>query len=576
MQGLLDKLLAQAERTPDARAFVELNRRGEEIAELSRRSLYQRANRVAVRLREIGRDGANVMILLPHGMQFVLCFYGCLLAGRVALPYKIPKSADVPRLLSVLQTAQVAAIVTVKQQEAKVREWLAGAALRIPLLLFDDLAADVSESGVPFHTSRASADERAVLQFTSGTTSSPKGVVISHGALAHNSTAITRAFGLRSGERMVSWLPFTHDMGLIGHVVLPVYSALTSVFMSPVAFVSNPAIWLQAISHYRAQCSGAPNFAYRLCCDKIAESLFEVDLSCWEVAYCGSERIEPRTAATFIKKFARYGLPARSFYPCYGLAESTLFVTGRHGVKTTLSKTTGALCVSVGAPADESFQLAIKDDRQARCADGDVGEIWIKSPSNACGFYGESGYSSRPFTADAKYTPEFIPTGDIGYLEAGELYVVGRIKDVIKIRGLAFAAEDLELAIGDAANSLGITIYAVAAIAVVEDEHERIVGLLECDVDGQSVDGQGIDKRDVGVAHVRQQIRRRVCDATGAVLDDLVLLSRHALPRTTSGKVKRGQCAAIFLEEKSRWNPSQQLGVAHDAAHIDAATVEAD
>lgn len=529
MDTLTWKLLRQFRRDPLATAFLELDRRGIERREASYEMLFDRAASTAAYLHSRGLAGRSVLLQMPQGLDFIAGFYGCLLAGCPAVPRRIQNGTQRDHLTAVLRAADIAAVLTVAEQRTALPEETL-AQLRIQTICLEEVANMCSDWRPPLQTDA----DMAIIQFTSGTTSAPKGVVVSRGALAHNSESIRCAFGFVPGQTVVSWLPFTHDMGLIGHLVQPVYSGLRSVFMPPAAFAGNPAVWLKTIARYGARCSGAPNFAYRTCCDRIApDALSEFDLSCWEIAYCGAERIEPHTIERFIRRFSRFGLRPDSIYPCYGLAESTLYVTGRHGLKTHTLTPRGTACVSVGA-ADAGAQVLIVDPQlQQQCADETIGEVWVKSESGATGYCNDAAATAATFEFKCGTQRGFIRTGDLGYRAASELYLVGRIKDVIKVRGIAVAAEDVELTIGEIVSAAGRCLHACAVIDVPDDAGERIIALIEAEPSLQAM---------------FSDIRGGVHRATGLLLDRIVVLDRGTLPKTPSGKVQRRSCRQLLAD----------------------------
>jgi acyl-CoA synthetase (AMP-forming)/AMP-acid ligase II len=298
----------------------------------------------------------------------------------------------------------------------------------------------------------------AFLQYTSGSTATPKGVMVSHGNLLHNEAIIQQAFAQTSESVIVSWLPLYHDMGLIGNVLQPLYVGAHSVLMSPVAFLQSPFRWLKAISHYRATTSGGPNFAYDLCVRKITEEQKAgLDLSSWQLAFNGAEPIRAETLDRFAKAFASCGFRREAFFPCYGLAEATLFVAGKtqsnapavikhfetaalsnnRVIEATDESQDRLSLVGCGGPGMGQTILIVNPETARVCPPGDVGEIWVSGASVAGGYWNQPEATERTFHASLAESSAgpFLRTGDLGFLQAGELFVTGRLKDLIIIRG---------------------------------------------------------------------------------------------------------------------------------------------
>jgi acyl-CoA synthetase (AMP-forming)/AMP-acid ligase II len=328
--SLVDLLRAKAADDPDRRAFTFLDDNEEEAASLTFRELEDRACALGAMLQRIGASGSRALLLYPPGLDFVAAFLGCLYGGVAAVPAYPPRSnRTLPRLRAIARDARPAVALTtsallpsIQAVAGQVPE-LAGVGCLATDELDSRLAAEWTDPG-------ANGDTLAFLQYTSGSTSAPKGVMVSHGNLLHNETMIQRAFGQSEHSRIVGWLPLYHDMGLIGNVLQPLYLGVPCVLMSPVTFLQRPLAWLRAISRYRATTSGGPNFAYELCTRKLAAETagLELDLSCWQVAFNGAEPVRAETLERFARAFAPYGFRREAFYPCYGLAEATLFVAG--------------------------------------------------------------------------------------------------------------------------------------------------------------------------------------------------------------------------------------------------------
>ncbi len=409
---------------------------------------------------------------------------------------------------------------------------------------------------------RADASTLAFLQYTSGSTASPKGVMVSHGNLLHNSAFIAKSFETRAGGQGVFWLPLYHDMGLIGGMLQTVHAGGTSTFMSPVEFLHRPQRWLEVISQTRATVSGGPDFAYDLCVRRVSpEARAELDLSCWEVAFSGAEPVRSETIERFIEAFAPCGFRREAFYPCYGLAEATLMVTGGlraeppqvvrvrrealavHRV-VTAEPDEGDSCEFVGCGVSPSDQrLAIVDPKTLQACPSDrIGEIWVSGPSVAQGYYDAPAKSESTFRgriADDGELP-YLRTGDLGFIRHGMLFVTGRLKDLIIIRGRNYYPQDIEQSVERSHPCLRPG--ASAAFTVDVENLPQLVVAVELER----------HRRDLDDSEVVVAIRQTV--AADHELDPyaVVLLKTATLPRTSSGKVQRHVCREDYLANRLR------------------------
>ena len=520
-----------------------------------------RAKAVAAHLQRMIHPGDRVLLVFPPGLDFVIGFFGCVAAGVLAVPATYPKpKRPVPRLTAIAQDCQARVALTSSQTLATLDlSRVAPDLASLNWICVDTIdPAEATEWKAPI----LSPDGAVFLQYTSGSTSHPKGVVVTHRNLLCNLEMIRVGFGIpwvappAQPGIGVFWLPAYHDMGLIGGILSPLYTGGHSVLMAPTSFLQRPARWLHAISRYRALVSGAPNFGYELCVRKITPAeCRDLDLSCWQVAFCGAEPIRAETLTRFAEAFRPFGFRESAFYPCYGLAEATLLAAGGSGpappkvLYVNREELSRGQVVPVPEPSQAQAlvgcgngllgeTIKIVDPETARpVPPGQVGEIWVKGPNVAAGYWNKPEVNSRVF--QARVLPEgdgpYLRTGDLGFIHEGELYVTGRLKEVIIIRGRNYYPQDIELAVQRAHPAL--IPDAGAAFSVEVDGEERLVVV-------QEVDRR---HRDLDYREVMRQIRRAVAEEFDLDLHAIVLIRQASLPRTTSGKIQRTLCREKFL-----------------------------
>ncbi|MCA9927204.1 MAG: AMP-binding protein, partial [Anaerolineales bacterium] len=390
----------------------------------------------------------------------------------------------------------------------------------------------------------------AFLQYTSGSTGNPKGVILSHGNLLENSADIYRCFGHHADSQGVIWLPPYHDMGLIGGILQPLYGAFPVTLLSPLDFLKRPLRWLEAISKYRATTSGGPNFAYDLCVRKVTPAqLNTLDLSSWDLAFNGAEPIRPESLRRFTETFSRCGFRYEAFYPCYGLAEATLIASGGEKAAAPITRPFPSTPTQNSEPAQmltgcghslprQSIVIANPQTRQ-QCVPGDIGEIWISGPSVAQGYWGKAEETAVTFAAtlaDNNAGP-FLRTGDLGFLQDGELFVTGRIKDLVIIRGRNHYPQDIETTTEQAHPALrpGCS----AAFAVTAADAEQLVVVVEVDQRHPNLDPEA----------VAQTVRERIAAAHDVQPHAVVLIKARTIPKTSSGKIQRYACREQYLDD---------------------------
>src|SRR6185369_14888039 len=483
----------RAREHPERTAYIFLHDGEVEADRRTYAGLDARASAIAARLLARGAEpGDRALLLFPPGLDFIDAFFGCLYAGVIAVPCYPPRPGrDQPRLKAILADAG-----------ARFALCTAAIAGKLETLAADDpeIAALVVEPSPPDPLSRASTSrpprtgegEIAFLQYTSGSTATPKGVMVTHANLVFMERLIADVFEQGEESVVVGWLPVYHDMGLIGNVLQPLWLGGTCVLMAPVAFLRRPRRWLEAIFRYRATTSGGPSFAYELCAEKIApEDRGGLDLSSWRVAFNGAEPVRAAALESFAAAFAPSGFRREAFQPCYGLAEATLLVSGvrRPGGPVLLDVAAAALeagrveptesgrrhsLVGCGAvPAEQP--VAVVDPVTLRpCAAETVGELWVRGPGVAAGYWRRPEESHEIFGAVLEgETGTWLRTGDLGFLRGGELFVTGRLKDLIILRGRNHYPQDLELTAERSAT--GLAIGSNAAFSVEVEGEERLV-----------------------------------------------------------------------------------------------------
>lgn len=551
--SLVDLLRYRAHTQPDRRAFTFLLDGERDERHLTYGELDRLARSLAVVFESLDAQGRRALLLFPPGLDYLAAFFGCLYAGVTAVPaYPPRRNRSVNRLQSIVRDSGAAFALTTTEILADVERRFSIAPQLAGLRW---LAADQLWLGDADDWEEPKLDRRslAFLQYTSGSTAAPKGVMVSHGNLLENSALIHAAFETSSESRGVIWLPPYHDMGLIGGILQPVYGGFPVVIMSPVAFLQHPIRWLKAISHYRATASGGPNFAYDLCIRKTTEEQrASLDLSSWRVAFNGSEAVRAQTLDRFAEVFAECGFKKDAFFPCYGLAESTLFVTGgprgsepyrldvdtaaleRHQLRCASGTETRTLVGSGATPAQHRVQI-VDPETRIRCADDEVGEIWVAGDSVALGYW------NRPETTDEVFRARLVPTyegpwlrtGDLGFIHAGQLFVTGRAKDLIIIRGRNHYPQDIEQTVEQCHPAL--VPGAGAAFSIEVDGEERLVIVHEV----QRRPKEGMDTEAIASA-----MREAIADQHDLDLYALTLIRTGTIPKTSSGKIQRHACQA--------------------------------
>lgn len=562
---LVDLLDYRAAQQPEHIVFRFINSDGREDGSLTFAQLQRRARTIAAHLAEHVIPGDRVVLLVPPGLDYVAAFFGCLCAGVVAVPAypPNPRRAD-PRVARIVADCGARLALASDALMARLDGWLA-LTPELGALTWLDAGRLADGDATAWRAPNVTGASLAMLQYTSGSTGDPRGVMLAHSNLLHNSATIHGVSAHRPGDNGVFWLPPFHDMGLIGGILQPVYAGLSAALMAPATFLQRPFRWLEAMSRYRATTSGAPNFAYDLCVERVTdEERASLDLSAWRTSFNGAEPIRADTIARFSDAFASSGLRRDVILPCYGLAEGTLLVSGGpaerppllvHADRRALESgelrepvagASGTVLVASGRPVADEIVAIVDPDSRVRCDDGDVGEIWVAGASVAAGYWSRPEESVATFHARlAGSGASFLRTGDLGVLVGGQLVVTGRLKDLVILEGRNYYAHDIEVAAERSHASLRAG-YG-AAFSVPGESRERLVLVTEVTRHHKSEEDSALF----------QAIRTELAGTIGVVPDEIVLIRQNTIPRTSSGKIQRRACRVAYLggnlEVVGRW-----------------------
>lgn len=564
---LIELLTFQSAHHPDRIAFRFLEDGEQETATLTFSQLESRARAIAVDLQERGLSpGDRVLLLYPSSLNFIAAYLGCLSAGLIAVPaYPPRRNQNAKRIQSIVADAQaqvalteqtwVETITKHQQQDQDLAS--------LTLIATDALSPEQIGTGAGlWRPPQVGAETIAFLQYTSGSTGDPKGVMVTHGNILHNLRMIQQAFGHDESTVGVGWLPLFHDMGLIGNVLQPLYLGACCTFMPPGAFLQRPIRWLRAISRYGATTSGGPNFAYDLCVDQISsEQTLGLDLSSWQVAFNGAEPIRARTLHRFAAAFAPCGFQEKALYACYGMAETTLLISGgipsqppvvkqikasalgqNQVIEVDSSDPDRQTVVGCGRSLLEQDIVVVDPDSRQRCTPEQVGEIWVSGPHVAQGYWGRQQLTQETFRAHLRDDDprSYLRTGDLGFLDRdGELYITGRLKDVIIIRGRNHYPQDIEATVERCHPALRA--YGGAAFTVeVGGENQLIIV--------QELERSAL--RTFDPKQVFSAIRRAISGGHDLQVNGILLLKTASLPKTSSGKVQRRACRSAYLSRQ--------------------------
>ncbi|MFJ8794034.1 fatty acyl-AMP ligase [Streptomyces sp. NPDC102462] len=553
-------LRQHAENRPEkeAAAFVTDPLREDGAQWLTYAELDARARSLAVRLHRaaIG-PGERALLLYPAGLDFLAAFFGCLYAGVVAVPSSLPGRYrhERHRVRRIVDDSGAAAILTDTPTRGDVEDWIAEEGLgRIPLMATDDGAGPGPDG---WRMPPIDQSTLAVLQYTSGSTGDPKGVMISHGNLLHNTANLAEVMKLDDTMRGGGWIPHFHDMGLMGLIMTPLMIGSTTLLMSPGTFLKRPHLWLHMIDRFDIRYSAAPDFAYEVCSRRVTDAQAKgLDLARWRHAVDGSEPVRSAVLDRFNRRFANYGLRAETLAPSYGMAEATLFVSGAvDSPPSSLRVDAGSLernefrptagadapgrdVVSCGPPLGAEVRV-VDPDTLRTLPEGAVGELWLRGPVVGHGYWGREATNEAAFRATtAEGDSGYLRTGDLGALYEGELYVTGRIKDVLNLRGRNLYPQDIEHELRIQRPELGNLVGACFAVPGAGGQGQDDVLVVTHEV-------RGI-KDEERLRELATDMRLTVAREFGAPVGAVLLLRPGGVRRTTSGKIQRSAMRELF------------------------------
>ena len=576
-QTLVELLNQRGLQQPDRLAFKYLIEGVSAEVSLTYAELDEQARAIGAMLQNIGAQGQRILLLYPPGLAYIAAFFGCLYSGAIAIPGYTPRfHRSLERLQAIAADAQVTIALTTSTLLSKTKQWFTWTPELAELQWLSTEPLDAS-AAASWRPPDITAQSLALLQYTSGSTHVPKGVMLSHQNLLHNAQQTAAVLEHAEHNVGVGWLPLHHDMGLVGSVLQPLYAGFPCVLMSPMAFLQRPIRWLEAISKYRATTSGGPNFGYDLCVRKITEKQRKsLDLSCWDIAINGAEPVRPATINEFTTTFEACGFRREAFYPCYGLAEATLMSSGgrktaspviRNVQKVALEQHQKAIpCISAAGAhslvgCGKSFKdqriVIVDPDALTPCEANEIGEVWIAGPSVAQGYWNRSKETEETFQAyTASGEGPFLRTGDLGFLSHGELFITSRLKDVIIIRARTHHPQDIEVTVEQSHAALRPHCVAAFAVEIGGEEHLVVAQEVERRLHQNSSDnesGKGKKERrpprHLEMATVIGNICQAVAEKHDVQVAAVLLLRAGSIPKTSSGKIRRHACRIGFLNQ---------------------------
>jgi acyl-CoA synthetase (AMP-forming)/AMP-acid ligase II len=558
--SLVTLLARRAESQPNERAYVFLSDRGEEEADLTFDEFQNASLAVASRLTKIARPGDRAVLAFPPGLEFIVAFFGCLIAGVIAVPMMPPRRRGArDASAAIIADCEPAFALTSHAFLAR-DDWRARFSSYRLRWLPVDLTQERSDT-VDLPTPEPEAI--AFLQYTSGSTSEPKGVAVSHANLLANLEMIRLALGTTRQSTYVNWVPLYHDMGLILNTLEALYVGALCVLMAPNAFMQRPLNWLRAIHHYRAEVGCSPNFGYDLCANRYrADQMQGIDLSSWKVALNGAEPVHAETIKRFSETFAVHGFNPDAVFPAYGMAEATLLIAGGHrgaGHVTRAISASGLQAHAVRAPSDATDartlvgcgralageRIAIVDpDSRRRLAPDRIGEIWVSGPNVARAYWRNTEATTTGLNAHISgedAAANWLRTGDLGFLDdAGEVFITGRIKDLIIVRGINHYPQDIERDVQ--ALHPAFRQNCGAAFSIADESGEETLIIVQ--------EIERTERHRIDPVEMAGLIREAVTSQHELFARHVVLIRPGALPKTTSGKIQRSLTRKLWLERR--------------------------
>ncbi|MFE4118744.1 MULTISPECIES: fatty acyl-AMP ligase [Priestia] len=564
--SMIDLLSHKVMIHPEKVVYTFLSNDNQDETNITYQELHMYAKQIAAYLQHLGLEGQRALLMYPSGIDYVKAFLGCIYANVIPVPVYPPGlSRNMERLKAIMDDSATNIILTTTQLHSKISFHFSDelSNMNLKWIPIDDISYDYRDQ---WSQPKVDKESLAFLQYTSGSTSSPKGVMVTHGNILHNEAMIKAACQHNEDTVMLGWLPMYHDMGLIGNILQPLYLGAKCVFMSPMDFLQKPFRWLSAISKYKATISGGPNFAYDLCLKKITdEQKVQLDLSSWEVAFNGAEPVRYETIQKFAQAFKDCGFKLNQFFPCYGMAEATLFITGNEKLTKPVSK---GFCKesllenkAIERPinSEDSVKLIgcgmtwlnqkveiVNTDSLSKCASNEIGEIWVKGDSIAKGYFGRKQETNYAFNNIVKDTNEngFLRTGDLGFFHEGQLFVTGRLKDVIVLRGKNHYPQDIELTVEKADQA--IISGASAAFSVDINGEEKLIIVAEIE---RKYRPRPHKERELKgyLDSVLRNIRQQVMEEHEVQPYTIYLLKTSSIPKTSSGKIQRSACKNAYL-----------------------------
>lgn len=567
-RNIPESLRLHARQKPQCRAFTFLEKDGDEKSSVTFSLLDLAARTIAKGLRAFPIQ-SRIILALPSGLEFIQAFMGCLYAGMIAVPAYPPEGTQKRnRLYAIVKDCSPRLLITSralkKNYESRCLADNAAdsSVTNIPWVDIEDFISSSPEEN--FQLSELSSQAIAFLQYTSGSTAAPKGVVVSHDNLFSNQKMIASLFRHDDNTVFASWLPLFHDMGLVGNILQPIYLGIPCYFMSPLNFIEKPVRWLEVISKYRVTTTGAPNFGYDLCVRRISDSqIASLNLDCWKVAYNGAEPVKAKTINEFANKFQVCGFSRAAMLPVYGMAEATLLVSAGaietephigYADKAELvanqlvwahpdlnpDMTRYSALVGCGKVADGLDIKIVDPHTHIECKADSVGEIWLRGSSISSGYFNNHELNALSFNQgilNGKLEHSYFRTGDLGALSNGQLYITGRIKDVVIVHGKNHYPQDIEQTISASATELCVD--GCAVFSWVDREVDRVIAV-------QEVEKKHI--RNFNSEAMAMSIQSLLYDEHGIVVDAILWVKPVTIPRTTSGKISRASCKQKYID----------------------------